>query len=832
MSLRLSPLVVADGFAWGWALGGAGVAMPVYLYADGRHVGTEYTGIALPAHVVRGCGKPPAGAAGYAFALPAQLQDGLPHDIHVALPSADAGGLHGPVLAYRSGPVGGRVRQQGRQFVGTVWFATPPSSSSRRAALLRVSSDQGQVIHTQRLQVAATPDAQGYPASFAVPGDALPDAARRGPLHFACNGQALQGSPCVRTQTLVGVLDDVSTGRISGWALDATDLLNPLELVLRVDGQAVSWFRPNVRRTDISKYLGLPQEGLGLAGFDMPAPAALADGQRHAVEVVSAADGQPLKNGRQYVQLPRAGLLWAQAPLHAALPPVRRQWPQPVVSVVILNRNGHSVLQSFLHSWARHNTTVPAELIVVDHASTDASLALLRQWRGRLDLKVLALDHNGSFSASSNLGASHARGQYLLFMNNDIVWLQDALPRLLESLHDPQVGVVGIKLLKVVGESRAGARFASEVQHLGVRFKLNHRGYRPYEVEPSQAHDEAEHAPQFVPAVTGAVLLCRKTDFDAVGGFDPAYFYGFEDVELCLRLAYRRRMAVVCRNDCVALHHHGHTRLSGREMSIYDRVLRNSAVLESHIGVWIKQAWWRSLVTGDGYITREQLVIGIVVDASPQTGPHASPDTPLVRDALALAAQLRTVLAHAQVVLLPPDRDWKNADGLHVLLVADPRYDIRALHHARPDVLTVAWLRGKPAGWPQLAWWDEFGGVLAPAHAGAAADALVQLLGPQRWRLRVLVQAQPGGLADAKRLQKHLRAQGLPCWVRVAGDVNEGEMGPAPMVDVCLTIGAVAAEPAAGELQLAWPGGAAPLPDAAWLAEQMEKRVGSTFRSS
>jgi GT2 family glycosyltransferase len=237
-------------------------------------------------------------------------------------------------------------------------------------------------------------------------------------------------------------------------------------------------------------------------------------------------------------------------------------------------------------------------VIVVDHASTDASLALLRQWRGRLDLQVLALDHNGSFSASSNLGASRARGQYVLFMNNDIIWLQDALPRLLESLHNPQVGVVGIKLLKVVGESRAGGQFASEVQHLGVRFKLNHLGYWPYEVEPSAPHDEAEHAPQCVPAVTGAVLLCRKSDFDAVGGFDPAYFYGFEDVELCLRLAYRLGKTVVCRNDSVALHHHGHTRLSGREMSIYDRVMRNSAVLESHIGVWIKQAYWRSLVNG------------------------------------------------------------------------------------------------------------------------------------------------------------------------------------------------------------------------------------------
>ena len=52
------------------------------------------------------------------------------------------------------------------------------------------------------------------------------------------------------------------------------------------------------------------------------------------------------------------------------------------------------------------------------------------------------------------------------------------------------------------------------------------------------------------------------------------------------------------------------------------------------------------------------------------------------------------------------------------------------------------------------------------------------------------------------------------------------------MADICLTIGQAAAQAEGGMLQLAWPGGDAPLPEAAWLAEQMEKRVGSTFRSS
>lgn len=856
-SRRLSPLAVADGFAWGWATVEGHQTVSVHLYVDGRHVATEFTGVALPARFYRQCGKPAAMDAGFSFALPSELFDGFTHDIHVALPTAEEGGLHGAVQSFRSGEVCGEVRQQGRQFVGTVWFANRPLGKP----MLRVVDAQEKLVHVQPLTALATAEAHGYPARFAVPCDGLPE----GPLGFLCNGQALRGSPCERTQSLVGVLDDVAGGRIKGWALDGADWLSPLELVLRVDGQAVAWFRPNVRRPDISKYLGLSEEGLGLAGFDLPAPQALADGRPHMVEVVSAADGQLLKNGRQRVQLPRAGLDWADLPARLRQPLAasqrrtaaaagRRPHPAPEVSVIILNRNGQAVLGAFLQSWLAHNTQVAAEIIVVDHASTDGSLALLRQWKSRLSLQVLALDHNGSFSQSCNLGARHARGRHLLFMNNDIVWLQDALPRMLESLQDPQVGVVGIKLLKAVGEGPDGAPMASEVQHLGVRFKLNDKGYWPFEVTPSARHNEAEYAPQQVPAVTGAVLLCRKTDFDEVGGFDPAYFYGFEDVELCLRLAYRLRKAVVCRNDCVALHRHGHTRLSGREMSIYDRVMRNSAVLESHIGVWIKQAYWRSLVRGDGYITREPLAIGIVVDASPQTGPH----TQMVRDALELGRCISAALPHARLVLMPPGRDWKDAQDLHVLVVGDARYDIRSLRRARPDVLTLAWLRDGAAAWQHLPWWDAFGSVLVPARraarvsralgmvvqASSPAAPLGDALGAERWRLRVAIHAQAGARADAVALARRLRELGLPCWVlkdqkqsESADQHTDESEQPAWMADLCITMGGSPDDQApavlgAGVLHVQWPAGSAGWPDRAWLEKQMEMCVGSTFRSS
>src|SRR6185369_12546736 len=654
---RLSEVVIEKGLAYGWAFKQGIRQLHVHLFVDGKHVASEVTGAAFPKEIAARFGGLPAPGCGFVFALPGAALDGFEHNLHVAIPDEEGEGLHGEVFSFKSAPIRGEVRQQGRLFVGTVWLDSLP----RRPAQLVVTNHAGAVIHRQPLEPAEVAQAQGYPAPFSIDRDEWPDAL----LHFKVDGQALRGSPCRRSTQLVGMVEEISSSIIRGWAFDGADARRPIELLLRIDGRDHAWFRPNVRRPEIARQVGIAAEGWGLVGFEMATPEVLRDGEPHRIEVVLAAGGQALTKGVQVLSLAPVGMRWKDVavPVHAgpgpglAPAPLRRA-PEdvvPVVSAVVLTRNGAALLDAFMQSWEAHQTSVPAEIIVVDHASTDNTLTLLRRWRERLPVTVIALDHNGSFSGSCNLGASRARGRYLLFVNNDIVWLQDVLPRLMESLQDPRVGIAGLKLLKIVGESRGGEQYASEVQHLGVRFKLNDRGYWPYEAAPSSRNREAEYAPQAVPAVTGAVLMCRRDDFDEVGGFDPAYFYGFEDVELCLRLANRLRKAVVCRNDCVALHHHGHTRLSGRELSIFERLMRNSAVLQGHIGVWVKQAYWRSLLLADGYITSEPMTIGIVVDGDP-----ASADTPLVRDGMALAQQLALASPLAEIVLLDPARDWKS----------------------------------------------------------------------------------------------------------------------------------------------------------------------------
>lgn len=813
----ISKLVIKRGLVWGWAFLPGHTKADVHLYFDGKHIASEVTGQRLPAAFERLCGSPPFATAGFCFALPTAAHDGFEHSLQAALPQVDEG-LYGVVQTIPGNSIRGEVVQRGRQLAGTIWFSAPRS----RAQRLRITSAEGKLLHSQFIKPLVTPESNGFPATFTVPLNELASA----PFHLSCGGQELRGSPITPVEFVVGAVERFERTFISGWAFNGIDMLKPIELAVRVDGKVVRWFRPNTFRSDLSDQLSLPKEAMGIAGFHLTPPALLFDGFPHLVEIVAAASGLLLLQGQHWITWAANGRKYQALPPPNPLPPAR--FTAPDVSVVILNRNGANVLAGMLESWERYNRCVAAELIIIDHNSTDDSLALLKRWRKRLNLKVVPLKQNDSFSASCNRGARLASGDHLLFLNNDIQWLQDALPRMLESLQDPSVGIVGMKLLKVVGESQSGHQYANEVQHLGVRFILNDNGYWPYEISPEPSLPEEEFSPQQVPAVTGAALLCRKDDFNAVGGFHEDYFYGFEDVELCLRLAAQLNKRVICRNDCVALHYHGHTRLSGRERSIFDRLMRNSGVLQQHIGLWIKQMWWRSLLAVDGLFTREPLRIGLIGNADQ------------------LAASLANTYPKASILLFEPGDHWKQVQDIHVLVVGDRRYDIRTLQ-ARTDLCAVAWINDAAAEWAALEWWQDFAAVAAPArlaatlqttlkvkvHASHPAAPLDTLLDATATHLRVAIRTKandPACQRYAAKLQKALRKEGVPCWLTNADGL------PARMTDVCVTLDHKGARRAPkvtvaqGTLQVSL-ALTQPLPSAQWLKSELEKQVGSTFQS-
>lgn len=104
---------------------------------------------------------------------------------------------------------------------------------------------------------------------------------------------------------------------------------------------------------------------------------------------------------------------------------------EPICSVCIANYNGMALLKDCLESVLTQQGALSIEIIVHDDASSDESIALLREKYPQVE--VLASTQNVGFCISNNRMASHARGEYILLLNNDAALFPDALSTLLEA---------------------------------------------------------------------------------------------------------------------------------------------------------------------------------------------------------------------------------------------------------------------------------------------------------------------------------------------------------------------------------------------------------------
>ncbi len=213
--------------------------------------------------------------------------------------------------------------------------------------------------------------------------------------------------------------------------------------------------------------------------------------------------------------------------------------PEPQVSVVIPVYNKIDYTLACLDSIARHPPQASIEILVVDDGSSDTTATRLAS---RDDIRYLRNPKNLGFVGSCNRGAQAARGEFILFLNNDTVVLEGWLDHLVQTFADvPDAGLVGSKLLYPDGR----------LQEAGGIVWADASGWNWGRLaDPS--------APEFnfmrdVDYCSGASLLIRRRLFTDLGGFDeryaPAYY---EDTDLAfavraqgLRVLYQPLSRVV-----------------------------------------------------------------------------------------------------------------------------------------------------------------------------------------------------------------------------------------------------------------------------------------------
>jgi GT2 family glycosyltransferase len=191
------------------------------------------------------------------------------------------------------------------------------------------------------------------------------------------------------------------------------------------------------------------------------------------------------------------------------------------LSIVIVNHNGADCLPASLEALAAHTECEDTECIVVDSGSSDGSWDHVERYWSRA--RALRFEENIGFCAGCNRGAEAAQGRLLAFVNFDgrveAGW--DAPLR--ELLGDPRVAVATGLLLDAVGHGieAAGLEIAPNTATFG-RLEGMPRGAAPAD-------------PVDVMAASGALMMVRRDDFLALGGFyEPLFMYG-EEADYCLR---------------------------------------------------------------------------------------------------------------------------------------------------------------------------------------------------------------------------------------------------------------------------------------------------------
>ncbi len=219
--------------------------------------------------------------------------------------------------------------------------------------------------------------------------------------------------------------------------------------------------------------------------------------------------------------------------------PEREEWP--LISAIVPTRNGLHHLKRLFAGLIEHTSYPALEVIVLDNASSDGTLDYLDALQAPFPVTVLASEDNLSFSEANARGAQQARGDLLLFLNNDIEPFEPAwLKELVCALDGDGVEAVGATLLHpedlgLPDEEEAQAR--PLVQHRAIRFRWQDEMVKGFNHGDGEELWEGSFGVDLrAPAVTAACMLIARASFERVGGFDAGYRYGTEDVDLGLKL--------------------------------------------------------------------------------------------------------------------------------------------------------------------------------------------------------------------------------------------------------------------------------------------------------
>lgn len=203
---------------------------------------------------------------------------------------------------------------------------------------------------------------------------------------------------------------------------------------------------------------------------------------------------------------------------------------EPLVSILIPNKDQKETLMHCIHSVLETSTWKNLEILIIENNSErEETFACYRELEK--DPRIRILTYPGktfNYSAINNFGAQQAKGEYLLFLNNDIeVITPDWIEQMLGNCQRPEVGIVGAKLYYP----------DNTIQHAGIIIGIGGIAGHAF-LGLARAKSGYLHKASLqmdYSAVTAACMMMKAEAFRKAGGFEEKLTVAFNDVDLCLR---------------------------------------------------------------------------------------------------------------------------------------------------------------------------------------------------------------------------------------------------------------------------------------------------------
>lgn len=262
---------------------------------------------------------------------------------------------------------------------------------------------------------------------------------------------------------------------------------------------------------------------------------------------------------------------------------------EPLVSIIIPNKDAKTDLEKCVRSVKEKSSYKNYEILIVENNSeTEEIFAYYKELSKDPAIRLLKWKKEFNYSAINNFAAKKARGEYLLFLNNDTeVITEDWIQELLGICQRSGTGAVGARLY--YGDHT--------IQHAGTVIGIGGIAGHMFVNLPGERTGYMHKAAliQDLSAVTAACMLVKREAFEEVGGFEEQLSVAFNDVDLCLRL--REKGCLVVYNPYAELYHY-ESKSRGAEDS-KEKVRRFQSEIE-----FMRCRWEKLLKAGDPYYNK------------------------------------------------------------------------------------------------------------------------------------------------------------------------------------------------------------------------------------